>query len=125
MADRFENGSLAAAMTGPVGEVAVHSHCHAKALSDQKTVLSVLERLPGASPRLLDTGCCGMAGAFGMLKEHRGLSHEVAQPLVAAIEVLPRDTAMVASGTSCRHQIEDAVAGNARHVACLLRDALA
>jgi FAD/FMN-containing dehydrogenase/Fe-S oxidoreductase len=107
VADCFENGSLVAAMTGSVGEVAVHSHCHAEALSDQKTVLSVLERLPGASLRLLDTGCCGMAGAFGMLKEHRGLSHEVAQPLVAAIEALPRDTAMVASGTSCRHQIAD------------------
>ncbi len=107
VADCFEGGSLAAAMTGPVGEVAVHGHCHAKALSDPKTVLSVLERLPGASPRLLDTGCCGMAGAFGMLSDHRELSHLVAGPLVAAIEALPRDTAVVASGTSCRHQIAD------------------
>ena len=98
---------LAAAMTGPVGEVAVHGHCHAKALSDPKAIFSVLERLPGASPRLLDTGCCGMAGAFGMLSDHRELSHQVAEPLVAAIEALPRNTAVVASGTSCRHQIAD------------------
>jgi len=124
VADCFENGSLAAAMTGPVGEVAVHSHCHAKALSDQKMVLSVLERLPGASPRLLDTGCCGMAGAFGMLKGHRGLSHEVAQPLVAAIEVLPRDTAMVASGTSCRHQIADLTDVRPLHLAEFLASCL-
>jgi Fe-S oxidoreductase len=107
VADCFEDGSLAAAMAGPVGEVVVHGHCHAKALSDQKTVLSVLEELPGASPRLLDTGCCGMAGAFGMLTDHRELSHQVAGPLVAAIEALPSGTAVVASGTSCRHQIAD------------------
>jgi len=107
VAGRVEEGPLIAAMTGGVGEVAVHGHCHAKALSDPKTVFSMLERLPGASPRLLDTGCCGMAGAFGMLKDHRELSHQVAEPLVAAIEALPRDTAVVASGTSCRHQIAD------------------
>jgi len=107
VADCIGNGSLATAGASPVGEVAVHGHCHAKALSDPKTAFSVLERLPGASPRLLDTGCCGMAGAFGMLSDHRVLSHQVAAPLVAAIEALPRDTAVVASGTSCRHQIAD------------------
>jgi len=101
------NGSLATAWASPVGEVAVHGHCHAKALSDPKTAFSVLERLPGASPRLLDTGCCGMAGAFGMLSDHRVLSHQVAAALVAAIEALPPGTAVVASGTSCRHQIAD------------------
>jgi FAD/FMN-containing dehydrogenase/Fe-S oxidoreductase len=107
VADCFESGSMAAAMTGPVGGVAVHGHCHAKALSDPNTVFSVIERLPGASPRLLDTGCCGMAGAFGMLSGHRDLSRQVAGPLVAAIEALPSGTAVVASGTSCRHQIAD------------------
>jgi hypothetical protein len=35
------------------------------------------------------------------------------------------DTLLVANGTSCRHQIEDVGARNARHVACLLQDALA
>ena len=107
VANCCEGGSLAAAMTGPVGEVVVHGHCHAKALSDQRTVFAVLERLPGASPRILDTGCCGMAGAFGMLSDHRELSHQVARPLVAAIEALSPNTPVIASGTSCRHQIAD------------------
>jgi Fe-S oxidoreductase len=122
--DCFEGGSLAAAMTGPVGEVAVHGHCHSKALSDQKTVFSVLERLPGASPRLLDTGCCGMAGAFGMLSDHRALSHRVAGPLVAAIDALPRNTAVVASGTSCRHQIADLTDVHPLHLAEFLAGCL-
>jgi FAD/FMN-containing dehydrogenase/Fe-S oxidoreductase len=120
VADCLKDGSLAAAMAGPIGEVVVHGHCHAKALSDQKTVVSVLEELPGASPRLLDTGCCGMAGAFGMLTDHRELSHQVAGPLVAAIEALPSGAAVVASGTSCRHQIADLTDAQPLHLAELL-----
>ena len=69
--------------------------------------MNLLERLPGASPLLLDTGCCGMAGAFGMLTDSRTLSHQVAEPLVSALDALPAETAVVASGTSCRHQISD------------------
>jgi FAD/FMN-containing dehydrogenase/Fe-S oxidoreductase len=103
----FEEGALDSAFSDHQAEIAVHRHCHAKALSEARTMISVLERLPGASPRVLDTGCCGMAGAFGMLSEHRELSHQVAGPLVAAIEALPPDAIVVASGTSCRHQIAD------------------
>jgi FAD/FMN-containing dehydrogenase/Fe-S oxidoreductase len=103
----FENGTLKPTFFELIGDVAVHGHCHAKALSDPNTVVSLLEHLPGTTPRLLDAGCCGMAGAFGMLSDHRELSHQVAEPLVGAIEALPRDTAVVASGTSCRHQIAD------------------
>jgi FAD/FMN-containing dehydrogenase/Fe-S oxidoreductase len=113
----FENGTLKPTFFELIGDVAVHGHCHAKALSDPKTVVSLLERLPGASPRLLDTGCCGMAGAFGMLSDHRELSQQVAEPLVAAIEALPRDTAVVASGTSCRHQIADLTDVHTLHLA--------
>jgi FAD/FMN-containing dehydrogenase/Fe-S oxidoreductase len=116
----FDDEALSSTLFGPVGQVAVHGHCHAEALSDPRTVVSLLQRLPEARPRLLDTGCCGMAGAFGMLSEHRELSHRVAGPLVAAIEALPRDTAVVASGTSCRHQIADLTDIRPLHLAELL-----
>jgi Fe-S oxidoreductase/FAD/FMN-containing dehydrogenase len=124
VAGQIEEGPLLAALVGEVGEVAVHGHCHAKALSNPKTVYSVLERLPGAFPRLLDTGCCGMAGAFGMLSDHRELSHRVAQPLVAAIEALPSGTAVIASGTSCRHQIADLTDVRPQHLAEFLASCL-
>lgn len=104
--------------------VAIHSHCHAKALSDAKRVISLLGRLPGVSPHLLEAGCCGMAGAFGMLTDHRSLSHEVAEPLVRLIEDLPPGTKVVASGTSCRHQIGDLTAIRPLHVAEFLAGCL-
>jgi FAD/FMN-containing dehydrogenase/Fe-S oxidoreductase len=107
-------------LRGPVGQVAVHAHCHAKALADAKRAIALLEKLPGASVKWLETGCCGMAGAFGMLSDHRELALEVAKPLVAAIDGLPRETAVVASGTSCRHQIGDLTDARPLHVAELL-----
>ena len=61
-----------------------------------------------------------MAGAFGMLSDHRELALEVAKPLVAAIDGLSRETAVVASGTSCRHQIGDLTDARPLHVAELL-----
>jgi len=90
--------------------VAVHGHCHTKALADPTRAAELLGRIPGATVVELATGCCGMAGAFGMMAANRDLSRAVAEPLVAAIRDLPPKAEVVAAGTSCRHQIE-ALAG--------------
>jgi len=124
LAGIFEADPLALAVLRPVGEVAVHGHCHAKALSDARHVVDFLDSLPGAAARWLSTGCCGMAGAFGMLKDHRELSHQVADPLVRAVEALPHEAVVVATGTSCRHQISDLTERRAVHLAELLADRL-
>jgi len=124
LAEILEDDPLALPIARPVGEVAVHGHCHAKALSDARRVVDLINRLPGGSGRWLETGCCGMAGAFGMLTEHRELSHQVADPLVRAVEALPRGTALVATGTSCRHQISDLTDCRPLHLAELLAECL-
>ncbi len=98
-------------------EVAVHGHCHAKSMADPRSVATVLGSLPGVEARWLDTGCCGMAGAFGMLHAHRELSREVAEPLLSAIRELSESTTIVASGTSCRHQIGHLAGRRALHPA--------
>ena len=72
--------------------------------------MSLLKLVPGATVVPLDTGCCGMAGAFGMLAANRELSAAVGQPLIRAVEELPSGAVVAAAGTSCRHQIE-ALAG--------------
>ena len=74
--------------------------------------------------KLLETGCCGMAGAFGALESKYELSLKVAEPLVAQIRQQPPGTIVVASGTSCRHQIEHLTQAHPRHMAELLSDAL-
>ena len=80
----LEDDPQALPVVGPVGEVAVHGHCHAKALSDARRVVDVVNRLPGGSGRWLEAGCCGMAGAFGMMRGTQELSRAVAEPLVLA-----------------------------------------
>ncbi|TAK91627.1 MAG: FAD-binding oxidoreductase, partial [Verrucomicrobia bacterium] len=106
------------------GNVAIHVHCHAKALTDSSFMHRLAMRLPERKVSYLDTGCCGMAGSFGMLEAKYGLSLEVAKPLIEKIRGLPFGTAVVASGTSCRHQIAHLAPVRARHMAEVLAEAL-
>jgi Fe-S oxidoreductase len=53
------------------------------------------------------------------------LSLKVAEPLAQQVRSQPYGTVVVASGTSCRHQIEHLAPVRARHMAELLADALA
>jgi len=104
--------------------VAIHAHCHAKALLQPGFMVRLTERLPGRKARLLETGCCGMAGVFGMLEAKYELSLKVAAPLLEQVNAQPPNTVVIASGTSCRHQIEDLTPVRPKHMAELLADAL-
>ena len=52
-----------------------------KALTNPGYMRRLAERLPERSVTLLDTGCCGMAGAIGALASKYELSLKVAEPL--------------------------------------------
>ena len=104
--------------------VAIHVHCHAKSLVKTGFMATLANRLPGRSAALLDTGCCGMAGAFGALERKYDLSLKVAAPLVQQVGAQPPDTVVVASGTSCRHQLEHLTTVHPKHMAELLADAI-
>ncbi|MGP8201878.1 MAG: FAD-binding and (Fe-S)-binding domain-containing protein [Limisphaerales bacterium] len=101
-------------------KIAIHAHCHAKSLLNVGFMKRVIERMPGRSAALLETGCCGMAGAFGALADKYELSVTVAQPLLAQIQAQPAGTIVVASGTSCRHQLEHLSECHPRHIAEVL-----
>ncbi|HUA66070.1 MAG TPA: FAD-linked oxidase C-terminal domain-containing protein, partial [Alphaproteobacteria bacterium] len=104
--------------------IAIHAHCHAKSMMKSGCMKSLAGRLPNRSASLLDTGCCGMAGAFGMLESKYELSMKVARPLAEILKGLPFGTTVVASGTSCRHQIQHVAPVKLRHMAEVLADAL-
>jgi FAD/FMN-containing dehydrogenase/Fe-S oxidoreductase len=104
--------------------VAVHGHCHTKALARPTGAASLLGRVPGVAVLPLATGCCGMAGAFGMLETNRELSRAVADPLVRAIRALAPGTLVAAAGTSCRHQIRALAGVDALHPVEVLARAL-
>jgi Fe-S oxidoreductase len=104
--------------------VAIHPHCHPKSIMNPEFMKRLAERLPGRKATVLDTACCGMAGAFGALAEKYDLSVQVAQRLLDAIDNQRDDTDIVASGTSCRHQIADLTNFRPKHMTELLAEAL-
>jgi Fe-S oxidoreductase len=104
--------------------VAIHPHCHAKSIMNPAFMRRLAERLPGRKATVLDTACCGMAGAFGALAEKYDLSVQVAQDLMDKLAKQSRETQIIASGTSCRHQISDLTNIRPKHMAEVLADAL-
>jgi FAD/FMN-containing dehydrogenase/Fe-S oxidoreductase len=104
--------------------VAIHAHCHAKSLMKTAFMVKLAARLPGRTATLLDAGCCGMAGAFGALESKYDLSLKVAEPLVQQVNAQPAGTVIIASGTSCRHQLEHVTPIHPKHMAELLADAI-
>jgi Fe-S oxidoreductase len=102
-----------------------HAHCHQRALCGTKGTASALKQIPELDVEVLDAGCCGMAGAFGYEREHFDLSLRIAQlGIVPQLESSP-DSLVVATGTSCRHQIKDTTGRVALHPVELLNQNLA
>jgi Fe-S oxidoreductase len=99
----------------PKPRVLLHGHCHQKALVGMAPTVSVL-REAGHEVQEVDSGCCGMAGSFGFEKEHYDVSVSIAnRRLVPAVEAAPEDVRVVASGISCRQQIEHLTGRRALH----------
>jgi Fe-S oxidoreductase len=77
----------------------------------------VLERL-GVQAKLIESGCCGMAGSFGFRPETYELSVQAAElNLLPAVRAAAADELIVASGYSCREQIDQLSRRKAMHVA--------
>jgi Fe-S oxidoreductase len=110
----------------PQTKALLHGHCHQKAFDAVKPTLAVLKLVPGLETGLIESSCCGMAGAFGYEPANIDASRKMAElSLLPAIVKADADTLIVADGTSCRHQIADGADREAMHVARVLAEALA
>ncbi|MFO1475994.1 MAG: FAD-linked oxidase C-terminal domain-containing protein [Verrucomicrobiota bacterium] len=105
--------------------VIVHVHCHVKAGTNRRRLQSFLERIPQRIASILDSGCCGMAGAFGALESKYDLSVRVAEPLIAQVRNQPFGTLLITDGASCRHQVLHLTPIRSLHMAEFLANALA
>lgn len=103
--------------TKPIsGSIVLHGHCHQKSLWGDQTSAAIFERLYPDRVRVLPTGCCGMAGAFGYAQHRYDLSMKIGeQSLFPSVRSLSDDDMLIAPGTSCRHQILDGTARRALH----------
>ena len=69
--------------------VMIHVHCHAKALANTDYMYQLVTRMPQREVTMLEAGCCGMAGAFGMMESKYQLSVKVAEPLIRVFRSQP------------------------------------
>jgi FAD/FMN-containing dehydrogenase/Fe-S oxidoreductase len=95
----------------------VHGHCHHKAVMKLDAEEQVLARM-GVEYRVLDAGCCGMAGSFGFERDHYDVSMKIGERvLLPAVRSAPRDAIILADGFSCRTQIAQSTGRRALHLA--------
>jgi Fe-S oxidoreductase len=95
--------------------VVLHGHCHQKALWGAESSAKILREILGDDLKVLDTGCCGMAGSFGFTTDRYDLSMRIGElTLFPALRDAPH-AEVCAPGTSCRHQIHDGAGRKAVH----------
>ena len=103
----------------------VHGHCHHKAIMGLTDEEKLLERL-GLTVEVPESGCCGMAGAFGFERgEHYDVSIACGERvLLPAVRAADDGALIIANGFSCREQISQTTDREALHLAQVLRMAL-
>lgn len=100
--------------------VVVQPHCHQASVLGFEADLALLERTGATVKRL--SGCCGLAGNFGVEKGHYEVSVAVAESqLLPAVREAEPGTIFLADGFSCRTQLDDLADVQALHLAELLR----
>ncbi len=96
-------------------KVLLHGHCYQKAQppaadgypSGVAATVALLQGW-GYQVETVQSGCCGMAGAFGYEREHYQLSQQVAElALLPAVRNAGADVRIVAAGVSCQAQIQE------------------
>jgi FAD/FMN-containing dehydrogenase/Fe-S oxidoreductase len=98
------------------GRALLHAHCHQKALWGTKDDAALL-RAAGMEVQTPDVGCCGMAGSFGYRPQHADASRRIAELALLPALDSASDALVVASGFSCREQIESLTRRRTLHIA--------
>ncbi len=122
LVSELANGNISSSdFPGDKKKILVHGHCHQKALGAMTPAKKLLSTPENYSVQMIPSGCCGMAGSFGYEKEHYEVSMKIGElVLFPKVRSADKDTFIVASGTSCRHQILDGTGKRAYHLVELL-----
>jgi FAD/FMN-containing dehydrogenase/Fe-S oxidoreductase len=99
--------------------IVVQPHCHQASILGFEADMELLRRTGALVKRL--SGCCGLAGNFGVEKGHYEVSVAVAESqLLPGVREAGPDTIFLADGFSCRTQLDDLADVQALHLAELL-----
>ena len=99
----------------------VQGHCHHKAVMRLKEEKSLMKQMQ-LDHRVLESGCCGMAGSFGYEKDKYQVSIACGErSLLPEVRQAPVSTIIVADGFSCKEQIAQETNRHALHLAEVLK----
>ncbi|MGA9421658.1 MAG: heterodisulfide reductase-related iron-sulfur binding cluster, partial [Rhodanobacteraceae bacterium] len=102
----------------------VHLHCNHKAVMGSRADTALLDGL-GLDYKVLDSGCCGMAGSFGFEPHKYRMSQAIGERvLLPAVREIDNQTLLIADGFSCREQVRQATGRMPLHLAQVLELAL-
>jgi len=88
------------------GQAIAQPHCHQHAIMRYAADQALLSAA-GVDVKVLDAGCCGLAGNFGFEAGHYEVSMACGERvLLPALREAPSDALVLADGFSCRTQIE-------------------
>ncbi|MCB0852184.1 MAG: FAD-binding oxidoreductase, partial [Bacteroidetes bacterium] len=111
----MEVGRLDGKFEALSAQISIHGHCHQKALYGTGAMKMILKNT-GAEVSEIPSVCFGMAASFGYEKEHYDLSQKIGEEvLFPAVREAGDETAVIACGFSCRHQIADFTGKKAVH----------
>jgi FAD/FMN-containing dehydrogenase/Fe-S oxidoreductase len=104
LAEHLEAVAWTAPPSDMGGTVSVHPHCHQRAVQGVASERRVLAD-SGLDVKMLDLGCCGLAGSFGFEKDHDELSRQIAHDrFVPGIVRSSLDGPVIMDGFSCQLQ---------------------
>ncbi|WP_017556995.1 FAD-binding and (Fe-S)-binding domain-containing protein [Nocardiopsis baichengensis] len=99
------------------GDAVAQVHCHQHAVIGYDPERELMD-MAGIRTRVLDSGCCGLAGNFGFEEGHYEVSKAVGeQALLPAVREADPGTLVVADGFSCRTQVAQETDRTAVHLA--------
>ncbi|HEX6465846.1 MAG TPA: heterodisulfide reductase-related iron-sulfur binding cluster, partial [Terriglobales bacterium] len=99
----------------------VQGHCHHQAVLKMGAEKSVLKKLD-LDAKVLDAGCCGMAGPFGFEASKYEVSQAIGERvLLPAVREAAEETIVISDGFSCREQIKQNTGRHALHLAEVLQ----
>ncbi|RKG81809.1 FAD-binding oxidoreductase [Corallococcus exercitus] len=106
------------------GKALVQGHCHHQAVMKFHDEEKWLDRT-GLDWEKPDSGCCGMAGAFGYERDKYDVSQACGERVILPkVREASGDTLLIADGFSCREQIRQATGRKPLHLAQVLQKAL-
>ena len=112
-------------LTNKKRKILLHGHCHQKALIGMHPTKEFLSLPKNYEVNEIPSSCCGMAGSNGFECEHFERSIEASEEIIfPMVRDAKREVEIVATGISCRQQIEYGTDRKALHPAQIFREAI-